>query len=368
MIEYIEIKGYKSIKNLSLELKPINILIGSNGVGKSNFVSFFKLIHAIVNQRLQQYVIENNADDLLYFGRKTTESLFGKLIFNSGNNNNAYFFELMPTKEGGLFIKEEGAGYNVIRNDNMHNYFNEYNLIESRIPIQKGYRYKYINNHLSNLQLYHFHDTSNTSNLRKATDINDNHYLKHDGRNLPAFLYLLKTNHPKIFSRIEKTIQSVAPYIDKLILEPNQIRGQEDTIALRWVDKGDVESNFSAYQLSDGTLRFIALATLLMQPYPPAVIIIDEPELGLHPFAINILASMVQVASNQSQIIIATQSPGLISNFKPEDIVVIDKSTEQNQTIFNRLNENDLKDWLNDFTLGDLWERNVLNFAQPFNK
>ena len=367
MIDYLEIKGYKSIKNLELELKPINILIGSNGVGKSNFISFFKLINAIFNGRLQKYVLEERADNLLYFGRKTTENLFGKLIFDSGNNNNnAYFFNLAQTKEGGLYFEKEGSGFNISKENNSNGYYYSSNLEESNITKNGSYRNNYLRVHLKNIQAFHFHDTSTTSFLRRECDINDNLYLKQDGRNLPAFLYLLKINHTKIYNRIEKTIQSVAPYIDKLILEPNRL--DENEIALRWIDKGDPESNFSAYQLSDGTLRFIALATLLMQPTPPSVIIIDEPELGLHPFAIGKLAGMIQVASSKSQVIVATQSPGLISKFNPEDIVVIDRSVTENQTVFNRLNSEDLKIWLDEFTLGDLWERNIINSGQPFVK
>ena len=367
MIEYIEIKGYKSIKELKLDLKPINILIGSNGVGKSNFISFFKLVNAIFNQRLQKYVLEEKTDNLLYFGRKTTDFLFGKLIFDSGKgNNNAYCFRLAQTKEGGLYFELESSGYNVLRDSQTTGYYTLHNLEESSVPRNSSYRNNYLSEHLKNIQAFHFHDTSSTSFLRKECDINDNLYLKQDGRNLPAFLYLLKINYPKIYNRIEKTVHSVAPYIDKFILEPSRLNEKE--IALRWVDKGDSESNFSAYQLSDGTLRFIALATLLLQPNPPSVIIIDEPELGLHPFAINILTGMIQVASSKAQIIIATQSPGLISNFKPEDVVVMDKNIEENQTVFNRLNSNDLNEWLQNFTLGDLWERNIINGAQPFIK
>lgn len=367
MIDYLEIKGYKSIKNLELAMKPINILIGSNGVGKSNFVSFFKLINAIFNLRLQKFVQEEKADNLLYFGRKTTENLFGKLIFNSGNNNNnAYYFNLIQTKEGGLFFDKEGSGYNVSRDNALLNYYVNYNLEESGITRSGSYRNNYLSNHLKNIQVFHFHDTSTTSFLRRECDINDNQYLKQDGRNLPAFLYLLKVNHPKIYIRIEKTIQTVAPYIDKFILEPSRL--DENEIALRWVDKGDAESNFSAYQLSDGTLRFIALATLLMQPTPPSVIIIDEPELGLHPFAIGKLAGMIKSASNKSQIIVATQSPGLISKFEPEDVIVMDRSLEENQTVFKRLNSDDLNVWFDKFTLGDLWEQNIINSGQPFIK
>lgn len=368
MINYLEIKGYKSIRNLELELKPINILIGSNGVGKSNFVSFFKLINAIFNSRLQKYITEEGVDNILYFGRKNTEIMSAKMIFsdNEGINNNSYYFGLSQTNEGGLYIDFEGSGYNVTKDNDNSNYFYNTNIKESRYAIADHKRHRILQNYISSLQVFHFHDTSTTSLLRKECDIDDNLYLKQDGRNLPAFLYLLKTNNQKVYNRIEKTVQSIAPYIDRFIIQPSRLN--ETEIALRWVDKGDSESNFSAYQLSDGTLRFIALATLLMQPNPPSVIIIDEPELGLHPFAIGKLAGMMQSASKKSQIIVATQSPGLISHFSPEDVVVIDKSAEENQTVFHRLQSEDLNVWLQEYTLGDLWERNIINSAQPFIK
>ncbi len=367
MIEYIEIKGYKSIKEAKIELKPINILIGGNGVGKSNFISFFKLINAIFNQRLQRYVKEEKTDNLLYFGRKTTQELFGKLIFRKDDqNNNAYHFSLVQTKDGDLFLGQESSGYNVKRDDNKTNYFTANNLDESAKAVSAGYRDNFLRDYITNLQVFHFHDTSVTSFLRKQCDINDNQFLKPDGRNLPAFLYQLKIKEPIIYNRIEKIIQSVAPYIEKFMLEPDRLSERE--IELRWIDKGDLNSNFSAYQLSDGTLRFIALTTLLMQPNPPEVIIIDEPELGLHPFAIGKLAGMIQSASNKVQIILGTQSPGLISHFSPEDVIVMDKSIEENQTIFNRLSSKSLDKWLEEYTLGDLWERNIINAAQPFNK
>lgn len=369
MIEYIEIKGFKSIKDLELDMKPINILIGSNGVGKSNFISFFKLLNAIISKQLQRYLLEEQVDDILHFGRKTTKMLSGKILFNSGNkNNNSYYFELIQNTVGGLFIGKEGSGFNVMRTDNQHNYFTDYNIEESLIGNSNNFRDKYLIEHLKKLQIFHFHDTSSTSLLRKECDIEDNIYLKNDGRNLPAFLYLLKVNNPIIFRRIEKVIQSIAPYFDKFILEPKKLKNQESKIALRWVDKGDMESSFSAYQLSDGTIRFIALAVLLLQPNPPSVIIIDEPELGLHPFAINVLAGMIEIASTSSQVIVATQSPGLISNFKPEDILVMDKKVMENETVIERLDGKQLSIWLADYSMGDLWERNILNSAQPFFK
>lgn len=368
MIEYIEIQRFKSIKALELEMQPINILIGSNGAGKSNFISFFKLINAIFNERLQRFVAKEKADNLLYFGRKKSDFIFGKLVFSDDDHaNNAYTFKLAQTREGGLFLEFEGSGFKVSYDDDYHNYFYNTDLDESKYATDTKYkRNKILQDYISTLQVFHFHDTSDTSHLRSECDINDNRYLKKDGRNLPAFLFYLKTKHPKTFIRIEKTIQTIAPYFQKFILEPNRL--DETRIELRWIDTGDPDSSFSAYQLSDGTLRFIALATLLMQPNPPSIIVIDEPELGLHPFAIGKLAGMIQVASSTAQIIVATQSPGLLNHFSPEDIIVMDRDDKESQTVFKRLDSDSLKSWFETYTLGEMWERNIINAAQPFKK
>jgi predicted ATPase len=366
MIEYIEIKGYKSIKQMQLVLKPINILIGSNGSGKSNFISFFKLLNALFNQRLQTFIKEEKADNILYFGRRTTKQLHGKLIFTSdaGINNNAYHFSLTQDKIGGLYIDTEASGYNVSLLSDYQNYFHNNGLEESKTATSNYPRDKYIKAYMSSLRIFHFHDTSSTSMLRKECDVQDNVYLKYDGRNLAAFLYFIKVKHEKIYARIMATVKSIAPYIDTFILEPSQLNKKE--IELRWVDKGDPESNFSAYQLSDGTIRFIGLATVLLQPNPPSVIIIDEPELGLHPLAIAKLAGMIQIASQKTQVIVSTQSANLIDYFEPEDVITVDKNKEDNQSIFMRLEAENLKLWSDDYTLGDLWQRNIINAAQPF--
>jgi predicted ATPase len=369
MINYVKIEGFKSIRKLELDLLAINILIGGNGAGKSNFISFFKLVSAIFDTRLQQYVIEEKADNILHYGRKMTEELNGKLIFSSyENHNNAYIFQLLPTKKGGLFIGRESSGYNVEKDDDQNNYFHKSTLEESVFATDGYRRNKFLQGYVSALQAFHFHDTSSTSFLRRECSVDDNDYLKPDGRNLPAFLYLMMNDHPKIYTRIFKTIQSVAPYIHKFVLEPKKLKNKQEEIELRWIDIGDRDSTFTAYHLSDGTLRFIALATLLLQPEPPEVIIIDEPELGLHPFAIAKLAGMMKSVSDKAQLIVATQSPGLISHFSPEDIIVADRDDEEAQSVFKRLNSKSLKQWINDYSLGDMWERNIFNSGQPFIK
>lgn len=369
MIEYIKIEGYKSIKKMELKLTPINILIGSNGSGKSNFLSFFKLLRAIFNRQLQHFVMEEKADNLLYFGRKSTEHINGKIIFTKDKtSNNAYNFRLAPTQDGDLFIEYEGSGYNVSKDDDSLNYYYNYAIKESEIGSRGTYRNNYLSDYLSGIQVYHFHDTSNTSWLRKSSDIEDNKILKPDGRNLAAFLYKLKENHLIIYNRIVKTVQSVAPFIYDFILEPSETKGRENSIELRWIDRNDLNTNFSAYHFSDGTIRFIALATVLLQPNPPSVIIIDEPELGLHPLAISKLAGMIQVASQKAQIIASTQSVTLVDCFTTEEIITVDRDENEKQSTFNRLKSEDLALWLNDHSLGELWARNIINAAQPFTK
>jgi len=154
---------------------------------------------------------------------------------------------------------------------------------------------------------------------------------------------------------LEYAIKSIAPFIDNLYLEPDQINPNQ--IELRFREIGH-ENLFNAYSLSDGTLRFICLCTLLLQPQPPKTIIIDEPELGLHPSAIIKLGSMLKSASVKAQIIVSTQSVNLLDQFAAEDIIIVERN--DGQTVFKRQNDEELERWLSEYSLGELWSKNVL--------
>ena len=353
MLQNIKIEGYKSIKTLDLKLSPINILIGSNGVGKTNFISFFKLVNNIYEQRLQQYSLKSGVDNLLHYGRKNTNEIKGYLNFG----NNAYQFNLLPTDEGSFFIGREDSILNYPSKFNK-TYYSE-NIKESFIK-KKGengkYRDKYLSEHLESYKIYHFHDTSISAPLRLIANVNDNRMLKAEGGNLPAFLFYLQEKYTKHFKIIEKVIKSTVPFFDRFDLNPMSLDGNK--IELEWYEKEHPEHPFYARDLSDGTLRFIALTTLLLQPNLPKTIILDEPELGLHPFAISKLAGMIKKASVQSQIIVATQSVSLVNEFSADDIIVADR--EENQTVFKRQSQESLKTWLEDYSIGELWEKNVI--------
>ena len=350
MLSRVIIDGYKSIQHTDVELRPINILIGSNGVGKTNFISFFKLINIIYEQRLHNYTMQNSAERLFHYGLKQTSELKGYLAFE----DNAYEVRLQARDNGSLFIAEERSYY-------QSSSFNVSNIDESQIKNSSTYRDRWLRDYLQSYKIFHFHDTSKGAPLRSSANINDNRYLKTDGSNLPAFLFMLQEKYPKTLRRIELTIRSVMPYFGNFSLAPSLL--DESQINLQWSDIENNEKYFDANDLSDGSIRFIALATLLLQPTLPKVIIIDEPELGLHPTAIVKLAGMIKsVASRDCQVIISTQSVNLINNFDAEDIITVDRKDKQ--TTFNRLNNDTLQHWLNDYSLGELWTKSIIN-GQP---
>ena len=350
MLSRVIIDGYKSIQHTDVELRPINILIGSNGVGKTNFISFFKLINIIYEQHLHNYTMQNSAERLFHYGLKQTSELKGYLAFG----DNAYEVRLQARDNGSLFIAEERSYY-------QSSSFNVSNIDESQIKNSSTYRDRWLRDYLQSYKIFHFHDTSKGAPLRSSANINDNRYLKTDGSNLPAFLFMLQEKYPKTLRRIELTIRSVMPYFGNFSLAPSLL--DERQINLQWSDIENNEKYFDANDLSDGSIRFIALATLLLQPILPKVIIIDEPELGLHPTAIVKLAGMIKsVASRGCQIIVSTQSVNLINNFDAEDIITVDRKDKQ--STFNRLNNDTLQHWLNDYSLGELWTKSIIN-GQP---
>ena len=360
-VEKLVIKNFKSIRETEVELRDINILIGANGVGKSNFISFFRMLNAFVEQEFQKHVKkEGGANNLLFFGRKYSEYIESKVFFSP----NVYEFRLIPDNQDNLFFEYERVGFYTSQGywdyDDIGK--NEY---ESKLPEaaketgkvggpSKSY---YVFNSMKTWKVYHFHDTSNESPMRRACNINDNKFFRENASNLPAFLYLLQKRYENNFKQIERNLRKVAPFFEKFVLEPDRI--DNERIRLEWKHR-DSDEYFNASHLSDGTLRMLCLLTLLLQPeeFLPSTILIDEPELGLHPAAIKLFSEIVKTISPKTQIIMSTQSATLISHFEPEDIIVVD--VENNQSVFRRLKKEDLEDWLKEYSLGELWEKNIL--------
>ncbi len=356
----ISVKGFKSIASIEkLKLGAINVVIGPNGSGKSNFIGVFSFLHAIREGRLQDYVVKaGGADKMLHFGAKVTKTLQIHISFL--DERNQYEIILQPTEADELVPQTEWAYFwNKSRypdgpmGEGLHRIGKE-----AGISALKSTRIaSYVREHLARWQLYHFHDTSSTSPMKKTMDVNDNRYLRPDGSNLAAFIYYLREKQATSYSLIRRTVQRMAPFFDDFQLEPQKLNPEK--IRLEWRHKGS-DAYFDSPALSDGTLRFIALATLFLQPesYRPSVILVDEPELGLHPYAITLLASLIKQAAVNTQVIISTQSPFLLDHFQPEDVLVADRVDGGTQ--FTRLDPAKLDTWLQDYSLGQLWEKNEL--------
>ena len=357
MIRQIIIENYKSIHKATIDLAPINVLIGANGAGKSNLISFFELLSALYNQRLQRYILERGGiGRLLHNGLKGSDKTWG--LFNFSDRN-AFCFELIPTDLGGALISTWDRFNDRYSSEMDYDTWDpvrwDKDVLESQIREHKTWLAGYLQEFLESFTVYHFHDTSRTSAMRQACDIEDNRYLRHDASNLPAFLYRVQQTEARVFALIEQTIRSIAPYFKRFSLAPSPLAPNQ--MSLVWEEQ-DSDMYLDAQSLSDGTLRFIALATLLLQPNPPKTIVIDEPELGLHPAAIEKLAALVRVASHKAQVIIATQSTSFVSCFEPEDIVVVER--KEGSTAFARPDKERLASWLEDYSLGELWEKNLI--------
>lgn len=357
-LDTITVRGFKSIASIeNLKLGAINVVIGPNGSGKSNFLGVFSFLHAIREGRLQDYVIAaGGADKVLHFGSKVTKLLSVHISFQEQVNQ--YRIGLLPTNADELVPSLETVYFWNKAYPGPYEEELTRQGKEAGISVQGGSNVaRYVRDRLDRWRLYHVHDTSSSSPMKKTTDVNDNRYLRADGANIAAFLYFLQQKHEDSYSMIRRTVQRVAPFFDDFLLAPQKLN--PDKIRLEWRHKSS-DAYFDASSLSDGTLRFMALATLFLQPilYRPSIILVDEPELGLHPYAITMLASLIKQVSLQTQVVVSTQSPLLLDHFEPEDVLVADRVDGGTQ--FTRLESAKLETWLQDYSLGQLWEKNEL--------
>jgi predicted ATPase len=356
-LEKIKIRGFKSIRNLELDLKPLNVLIGANGAGKSNFLSVFEFLYNLACGQLQLYVGESGgAEPLLHYGSKETKRISLSISFASINTLPLeYNCNLIPSAEDSLifeFERETGHVDDGVAFATLKKGYKETQLIEAKnvqtfpkaiLPI------------LEKLKVYHFHDTSASAEIKKKCKLDDNRYLRTDGSNLAAYLYMLQKSSSRYYDNIVGTIRLAAPFFDDFQLRPDPLNNNR--IKLEWREKGS-DAYFDASSLSDGTLRFMCLATLLLQPNVPDTVIIDEPELGLHPYAIALVADMLSSVSAKKQVIVSTQSVTLVNQFAPEDIIVVER--DKSQSVFKRPTVKEISSWLEDYGLGDLWEKNII--------
>ncbi|MDY6263120.1 MAG: AAA family ATPase [Fibrobacter sp.] len=362
-LEKITVGGYKSYSQGShtLELGDITVLLGANGAGKSNLISFFNLVAFGMTGALQDYLKKNDVNSLLYFGPQYTQDMGFSFYFQDDRALDEYHVSLSYAKPERLYVSSELLRYTKKGSGKPF----EKKLdgdFELALPRETDATSKYLKSLLQDIRVYQFHDTSDTARVKRSCYVDDSMYLRSDAGNLAAFLYRLKNAEPRYYERIEMYVRKVMPQFRNFSIDPVDDRN----VRLNWTSSESDDYLFGPHQLSDGTLRFMALATLLLQPPAtlPKVVILDEPELGLHPQAVHVLATMIKMAARNAQIIISTQSPSLVDEFTADQITVVERDEGNRTSVIKKLDAEALREWLDEYSLSELWGKNVLG-GQP---
>jgi predicted ATPase len=370
-LKSLKLAGFKSIKETDppIEFGPLTVLVGANGSGKSNLLSFFGLLNYLINSSLAEYIrLNGGPESLLHYGLKRTLQVSATLEFSTETGMNTYQMTLTAAKARvrKLIFTEESVDYRAhgmtpheepMSLDVGHE---ESGLLDPRFATNGTVGF--FKKALKGFRFYQFHDTSGESALRtERCELRNIRPFHGNGGNLPAVLFHLSNHYPEAYHLLLKTIQLVSPFLKEFVFERIEGRAPEPDVIISWISEGQ-DYSMGMHQLSDGTLRFVALATLLSLPegmMPEGALFIDEPELGLHPRALAVLAGLIRSASQRVQVICTTQSPEFLNEFNPTQVIVVDRV--DGATVFKKVDEEKLKVWLEDeFALGEIWKKNLI--------
>ena len=362
-LEAVTIKGFKTINALeAFEPKRLTVLIGANGAGKSNFISFFRMLSwALVRENnLALHVAQQGgASALLHDGPETTQEIQVELAMVNEKGRNEYVFCLCFAAGDTLVFAHER--YRFVCSGRTPEYWKETGVGHKSPQLLaracNDTTADVIGRILSSIKVYQFHNTSHTARMRNKWNIDNIDkpgWLREDAGNIAQLLLRLRQREPVYYQRIVETLRLVLPFFQDFVLEPDY-----GNVMLCWREC-NCDRVFNAAQASDGMLRTIALVTLLLQPPQnlPNVLILDEPELGLHPYAINVVGELISAAAQTVQVIVATQSTLLIDSFEPQDVVVVERDGRASS--FKRLEAEPLSEWLQEYSTSELWEKNVV--------
>jgi predicted ATPase len=351
------------MKDATIELRPLNVLIGPNGAGKSNLIDFFRLMNYALTRGFQDpYLRERGpASAILHFGPKVTGVVRGELTFATDAGTNHYRLTLADSAGDRLTFTKEEVQFNRMDDSRpghivplLQHPSDNSGLTE--LWAEDNPTAKFTKNFLKRIRVYQFHDTSLTANLRDYSALDQGRHLYADGGNLSAVLLDLRDQSPNDYASIVRTLQAVLPWFEDFELDAEGKRG----VLLCWRMVGRGDHVFGPGQLSDGSLRIMAMVTLLLLPMDrqPDMIILDEPELGLHPAAEQVIAGLIKNVSRISQVLISTQSATFIDHFSADDVIVVE--CENGESRFTRQSQESLKSWMEHYTLSQIWSKNLI--------
>ena len=372
MIESVRIRGFRSLEDVYISgLPQAAVFIGANGSGKSNFIRFFEMLSWMLRSRqLGEFVSRHGgADDQLFGGNAKTPRMNGEITMRTSSGRNDYRFALSYAHPDRFIFTQEDIRFSGLRYateahwQSLGSSHVEAKIVEAaQTPNYPGINRttaSVIVNLLRNCAVYQFHDTSESSGFKNRWDVFENSQLRSHGGNLAAVLYHLEQHDLRRYELICRHIARILPGFERF-----DIQEEYGKVLLRWKARWS-DKTIGAHLTSDGSLRFFALVTLLNLPGEmlPDVILLDEPELGLHPAAVTLVGGMIKSLSVEKQVIIATQSPLLVDVFDLDEIIALE--LVNGSTEFRRLNTEDYQVWIDDcFSTGEMWKKNLLG-AQP---
>ena len=363
-VEHLHISGFRSLADVEIrDLPGVAVLIGANGAGKSNLIRFFEMMSWMLkSRRLGEFVtLQGGADDQLFRGDSVSRRMDATVTMRTDAGRNEYRFALAHAHPDRFMFVDEAFRFNRATIDDEQKWFHlGSGHTEAKIPEAAqsdgpaGQTARVIVTLLRSCSVYQFHDTSFGSRFKKRGEAADNARLRSDGGNLGAVLLRLEREDIRRFEMICYHIGRVLPVFDRFEVEETN-----GTVLLRWKAKG-TDSTFGAHLTSDGSLRLFALVTLLNLPAEmlPDVLLLDEPELGLHPAGIGLIAGMIKQRSVDRQIIVATQSPRFVDSFDLDEIIVL--NLRDGRTECRKLDPDEYRTWIEEFAPGELWEKNLL--------
>jgi predicted ATPase len=379
----IQVQGFRRLRDFHLRLEPLNVMIGANGSGKTSLLEVFSLLAASASGGLKETIhnlggVNLNLTASEYSDTSAAEEMrFGLEKSVPGNAPLKYSVSLRQAGANYQIPNESFTQHQDVTKPGPHKHFDagygdvryydpaarklvipawEHDPQESALSqVPKMYQApEDFRKTLASSTHYHGLDVGSRAPVRLPQPMREAKLPGRDGEDLVSCLYWMREAGPDRFETIQDTIRAAFPGFERLNFPPVAA----GTLALTWKEKG-MKHPFFMHQLSEGTLRFLWLVTLLYSPGLTGVTMIDEPEVSLHPELLSILADCLREASQRTQLIIATHADRLVRFLSPGDVVVMDVQ-EDGTTRATRAIDLNLDAWLDDYTLDQVWQHGTL--------
>jgi len=368
--ERLKVRGFRRLHDLELELRPLCVLIGANGSGKTSLLDVFSLLAASASGKLAEKISELQGMSALLTADRTLEMSFELAMAVPSYNPLVYDLTLSATAVA-YEISEElltqqrsnrptpfkhiESAHGDIRyfeaNQGLVRPTWEYQPFETALAqVPKMFREpEDFRNRLASSTHYHVLNVEPRAPVRLPQPLRPAPLPGRDGEDLVSCLFYLRESDRDRFESIEDTLKAAFPAFQRLDFPPVAA----GTLAMTWKD-----ANFSRplymHQLSEGTLRFLWLATLLQSPGLTAVTLLDEPEVSLHPELLNLLAGLLREASARTQLIVATHADRLVRFLQPNEVVTMDLADDGTAQA-SWADHMDLEEWLKEYSLDEVW-------------